>query len=72
LETDEKTWLSLKEAALHIGMSAAFLRRSVRERRVPFARPGGKILKFSRAALDQWLEDSGVGRDVNGLNPERP
>ena len=61
MEGNEKTkWLNLKEAAQHIGMSTGFLRKCVGHKQVPFTRAGGKILKFSREALDSWLMRAAV------------
>lgn len=51
----EKRWLTIREAATYIGMSAAFLRKAVRLQRVPHTRIGTKALRFDRDALDQWL-----------------
>lgn len=51
----EKKWLTIREAANYIGMSAGFLRKAVRLQRVPHTRIGSKALRFDRDALDQWL-----------------
>jgi excisionase family DNA binding protein len=51
----EKRWMNIREAAKHIGMSVAFLRKATRERKVPYTRIGTKALRFDREALDEWL-----------------
>jgi excisionase family DNA binding protein len=58
-------WMTITEAAKHIGMSVAFLRKCVRQRRVPFARIGTKALRFRREDLDHWLESTGSAGEVN-------
>ena len=51
-------WCNIREAADHLGMSVAFLRKQVRLRRVPFVRIGTKALRFRKADLDSWLSQS--------------
>lgn len=54
-------WLDIREAAAHLNVSVAFLRKSVRLNKVPFARAGTKVLRFRRSDLDRWLESNGSG-----------
>jgi excisionase family DNA binding protein len=61
----EKKWLNIREAAGHIGMSVAFLRKGTRNRSVPFCRVGTKALRFDREALDQWLRANGSGGEIS-------
>jgi excisionase family DNA binding protein len=49
-------WVNIRQAAQHLGLSVAFLRKAVRHNRVPFARAGSKSLRFRRADLDAWME----------------
>ena len=58
-------WWNIKQAASHLGVSVAFLRKAVRLRRVPFARVGAKALRFRRLDLDRWVESNGCWGDVN-------
>jgi excisionase family DNA binding protein len=51
----ETKWLNIGEAARHIGMSVAFLRKATRNKSVPFSRVGSKALRFDREALVSWL-----------------
>jgi excisionase family DNA binding protein len=60
----EKKWLNIREAALHIGMSVAFLRKATRSRTVPYTRVGTKALRFDREALDTWLGATGCGGET--------
>jgi excisionase family DNA binding protein len=64
VQTDKK-WMTISEAARHIGMSTGFLRKAVRLQRVPHTRIGTKALRFDREALDTWLTAQGCGGEVN-------
>jgi excisionase family DNA binding protein len=58
-------WCNIRQAASHLGMSVAFLRKAVRQRRIPFVRVGSKALRFRKAELDAWMQQngsSGTGR----------
>jgi len=59
------TWITIRDAAKHIGMSVAFVRKRVHHRTIPFVRIGTKTLRFRRVDLDRWLESSD-----SGLAPE--
>jgi excisionase family DNA binding protein len=59
-----KKWLTIAEAARHIGMSVGFLRKAVRHGTVPHARVGSKALRFDRHALDAWLSANGCGGEI--------
>jgi excisionase family DNA binding protein len=63
METNRK-WLNIREAAQHLSMSVAFLRKATRTRIVPFARVGTKALRFDREALDAWLEAHSCGGEM--------
>jgi excisionase family DNA binding protein len=54
-------WLSITEAADYLKLSQSFIRKQVRHQGIPFARPGGKVLRFRRSDLDHWLESSNSG-----------
>jgi excisionase family DNA binding protein len=58
-------WCDIRCAAAHVGMSVAFMRKAVREKRIPFARVGSKALRFRRRDLDRWLESGGCGGEAN-------
>jgi excisionase family DNA binding protein len=60
MEHDRK-WINIREAARHIGMSVAFLRKATRNRSVPHCRVGSKALRFDREALDAWLDANSSG-----------
>jgi excisionase family DNA binding protein len=52
-------WWNIKRAALYLDMSVAFLRKGVRQKRIPFVRAGSKALRFRKEDLDAWLESNG-------------
>jgi excisionase family DNA binding protein len=63
----EGLW-NIGSAAKYIGMSVAFLRKAVRQKRIPFTRIGDKALRFSRKDLDAWVasQTSGPGYSQEG------
>ncbi len=53
IETDG-LW-NITSTAKYLGMSVAFLRKAVRQKRIPFTRIGDKALRFSKKDLDAWV-----------------
>jgi excisionase family DNA binding protein len=62
--TNVAEWLTIGDAAGHLKVSIAFLRKAVRLKKVPFARAGSKALRFRRSDLDRWMEANGNGGEV--------
>lgn len=60
----ESGWCDVKIAADHLNISTAFLRKLVRQRRIPFARLGTKALRFRRSDLDRWAEANGCSVEI--------
>jgi excisionase family DNA binding protein len=56
----------IKSAARYIGMSVAFMRKAVRQKRVPFTRIGNKALRFSKNNLDAWVAAQSSGASDGG------
>ena len=52
--TDEKPF-SLSEAAIYLGFSKSFLYKLTSEKKIPFYKPNGKLLFFSRSELNAWV-----------------
>lgn len=50
-----KTVLCLDEAAEYTGLSRSYLYKLTAKGEIPFSKPRGKLLYFSREKLDQWL-----------------
>jgi excisionase family DNA binding protein len=46
---------NITSTAKYLGMSIAFLRKAVRQKRIPFTRIGDKSLRFSKRDLDAWV-----------------
>lgn len=64
-DSDTCVWWNIQQAAEYLGVSVAFLRKSVRLGRVPYARAGSKVLRFRRIELDRWLESNGRGGEAS-------
>jgi excisionase family DNA binding protein len=58
-------WLSINEVARYLNLSVSFIRKQVRYQRIPFVRPGGKVLRFRRDLLDAWLESNGSRAELS-------
>lgn len=65
--TNVSDWCRIDAAAAYLGVSTSFLRKMVRERRIPFARAGSKVLLFRRKALDVWLEPKESSEEITHL-----
>ena len=50
-----KSVFTPKEAALYIGISQSTLYKLTSAGIIPFSKPNGKLIYFSRAELDKWL-----------------
>jgi excisionase family DNA binding protein len=59
-----KTVFTPKDAALYMGISQSTLYKMTSAGIVPFSKPNGKLLYFSKAALDDWLL-SNVSKSAN-------
>lgn len=70
--SQRESWCTIKQAAAHLGVSAAFLRKAVRDRKVPFARLGSKALRFRRADLDRWAEGTNAVMSVRTAAQMKP
>jgi excisionase family DNA binding protein len=52
--------LNIADAANRLCCSERFVRRLVQERRIPFVRLGGSLIRFVSADLDQWIAEQRV------------
>lgn len=50
-----KSVLSIDEACEYTGISRSYLYKLTAHRKIPFSKPRGKMIYFSREKLDQWL-----------------
>lgn len=51
-----KEMMNAAEVAEYLGMSRNHIYVFVRDRRIPFARPGGRKLVFPKRLIDEWIE----------------
>jgi excisionase family DNA binding protein len=52
-------WVSVRDAALHVGLSTDSIYHAVARRELRHTRVGGRrVIKFQIAWLDEWLERS--------------
>jgi excisionase family DNA binding protein len=52
--TPQTQWLTVREAAAHLGLSQHSLRALIKRNRIPFYRIEGRIL-LERGELDDWV-----------------
>lgn len=50
-----KTVLTVDEAAYYTGLSHSYLYKLTARGEIPFSKPRGKLIYFSKEKLDQWL-----------------
>lgn len=51
----QKSVLTFEEAARYTGFSRSYLYKLTSLHRIPFSKPAGKMIFFSRVELDTWL-----------------
>lgn len=51
----DQRYLKTSEAAKYLGIKIADLRRWAQQGRVPYSRPGGKIMLFDLQDLDKFM-----------------
>jgi excisionase family DNA binding protein len=55
LSESNNRWWDIREVANYLRVSVAFIRKQVRQGRIPFARAGSKSLRFRKSELDEWM-----------------
>lgn len=58
--TIQKPFLTLKEAAEFLSVKDTTMYQIVKEKRIPFSKPGGKNIYFFKEDLMKYIEDSKV------------
>lgn len=53
---DANRYLKTKKAAKYLGIEPSELRRHAREKRIPYSRPGGRIMLFDIRDLDAFID----------------
>ena len=51
---DGDPWLSVRQAALHVGVCEKTIRRAYLARQVQYTRVG-RVVRFRRAWIDEWM-----------------
>ena len=52
----DQRYLKTKAAAKYLGISESELRRWVQQNRIPYSRPGGRVLFFDIKDLDCYID----------------
>ena len=60
-ENESERWITLKEAAAHLQVSASWLYQKGLKAGVPRARIG-TTYRFRKSELDLWMKDQEIGR----------
>jgi len=69
MTTTDERWLSVEEIAEHIGVTKDTIYRWIERRGLP-AHKVGKLWKFMRAEVDEWVRSTDTG-DVDEKEPKR-
>ena len=59
-----KEILTLDEASRYTGMKKSTLYKLTAARVIPHSKPGGKVVYFSRRALEEWMMSNPVATDA--------
>lgn len=60
-ETDDKP-MNIQEAASYLGFSVRYIYRLTYQKKIPFTKPMGKVLFFTKRSLDEWVKGKAGGR----------
>lgn len=52
----QKEMMSFEEARLYLNLSRSYLHKLCSSRLIQYFKPGGKLVYFRRADLDEWLK----------------
>ncbi len=69
-QANEKTYLSVREAAQYTGYSIGYIYRLVKDRAIPFHAPNGGRIIFARVELDEWITGKGSGNGSGQHDPD--
>lgn len=54
-EIKNDNYIGIEEAAEYLGVKASTVRSWIKKKNMPFHRVGGKLLKFKRSEIDEWV-----------------
>lgn len=49
-------YISIEEAADYLGVKTSTIRSWIKNKGMPHYRVGGKLLKFKRSEIDEWIK----------------
>ncbi len=61
----EPAYMDVRTTSRYMGVSVGYLRKAVKERRVPCVRLGSRILRFRKQDVDAWMVANGHGGEVS-------
>ena len=50
-------YISIEEAAEYLGVKTSTIRSWIKKKNMPSHRVGGKLLKFKRSEIDEWVNN---------------
>lgn len=50
-------YISIEEAAEYLGVKTATIRSWIKNKGMPSHRVGGKLLKFKKSEIDEWINN---------------
>lgn len=56
-------YIGIDEAAEYLGVKTSTIRSWIKKKNMPFHRVGGKLLKFKRSEIDEWV-NSEKNKDI--------
>lgn len=61
-------YISIEEAADYLGVKTSTIRSWIKNKGMPHYRVGGKLLKFKRSEIDEWIkcEDNANHKNSQG------
>lgn len=68
---DEDRWLSVEEIAQHLGISKDTVYTWIAGKEMPGHRVG-KLWKFQRAEVDEWVRSGGAAEGQSGKSGTQP
>lgn len=54
-EKNTDNYISIEEAADYLGVKTSTIRSWIKKKNMPSHRIGGKLLKFKRSEIDEWV-----------------
>ncbi len=55
-ESKNDNYIGIEEAAEYLGVKTSTIRSWIKKKNMPFHRIGGKLLKFKRSEIDEWVD----------------